>query len=69
MRRVEFLAAAVAASASPHPVPAPTRGVWADVTLEREGSALLAPFTVASCAPMPLISAAMLISVPIAGDT
>jgi hypothetical protein len=47
MRRVEFLAAAVAASASPHPVPAPTRGVWADVTLEREGSALLAPFTVA----------------------
>jgi hypothetical protein len=45
--RAQFVAAALAASASPHPAPAGSRGVWADVTLEREGSALLAPFTVA----------------------
>ncbi|MDB5072574.1 MAG: hypothetical protein JWM87_3685 [Candidatus Eremiobacteraeota bacterium] len=33
---------------SPRPVPTSSpRGVWADVSLEREGTALLAPFTVA----------------------
>jgi hypothetical protein len=41
--RAELFAAALAAVASPHPA----HGVWADVTLQREGSALLAPFTVA----------------------
>jgi hypothetical protein len=54
--RAELLAALVAAAATPHPAapfsarPAPVaspRGVWADVSLEREGTALLAPFTVA----------------------
>jgi hypothetical protein len=54
--RADLLAALIAATASPHPVPsgsahpepsASPRGVWADVSLEREGSALLAPFTVA----------------------
>jgi hypothetical protein len=36
------------ASGAPHPAPsASPRGVWADVSLEREGTALLAPFTVA----------------------
>ena len=54
MTRADLLVALAAAVASPHPSPmlsphpAPTpHGVWADVTLEREGSALLAPFTVA----------------------
>lgn len=56
MTRAELLAALVAAAATPHPAapfsarPAPVaspRGVWADVSLEREGTALLAPFTVA----------------------
>ena len=46
MTRAEF-AASLAALAGPRPSPAPSRGVWADVTLEREGTALLAPFTVA----------------------
>jgi hypothetical protein len=54
--RAELLAALVAAAATPHPAapssarPAPVaspHGVWADVSLEREGTALLAPFTVA----------------------
>jgi hypothetical protein len=48
MTRAEMLAM-LAATATPRPpasVPA-ARGVWADVTLEREGTALLAPFTVA----------------------
>jgi hypothetical protein len=40
--RGELIAALAAGAASP----APPRGVWADVTLQREGSALLAPFTV-----------------------
>jgi hypothetical protein len=47
------LLAALAAAATPRPSPpasarpAPSRGVWADVMLDREGTALLAPFTVA----------------------
>jgi hypothetical protein len=53
--RTELLAGLIAAaapgavtSASPRPAPSPSpRGVWADVSLEREGTALLAPFTVA----------------------
>ncbi|MDB5027135.1 MAG: hypothetical protein JWO66_824 [Candidatus Eremiobacteraeota bacterium] len=56
MTRAELLGALLAAAASPRPVPSGTahpsptaspRGVWADVSLEREGTALLAPFTVA----------------------
>jgi hypothetical protein len=47
MTRAEFVAAALSVTAAPHPVPSSTRGVWADVTLEREGTALLTPFTVA----------------------
>ena len=48
MTRAALLAALAAASAAPRPVPsASPRGVWADVTLDREGTALLAPFTVA----------------------
>ena len=48
MKRSEFLAAALAVAGSPRPSPSPTpRGVWAEVTLEREGTALLSPFTVA----------------------
>ncbi len=48
MTRAELIAAVLAATATPHPAPsASPRGVWADVTLEREGTALLAPFTVA----------------------
>ena len=57
MTRVELLAALAAATAAPRPSgseiparPAPSpspRGVWADVSLDREGTALLAPFTVA----------------------
>ncbi len=46
MTRAELIAAVLAAAATPHPAPTP-RGVWADVTLQREGTALLAPFTVA----------------------
>jgi hypothetical protein len=48
--RAEFVAATVAAAAaplSPRPAASPSRGVWAEVTLQREGTALLAPFTVA----------------------
>ena len=44
MTRGAFVAA-LAATAAPRP--GPTRGVWAVVTLDREGTALLAPFTVA----------------------
>lgn len=57
MTRAEFTAmlaalASPAASGSPGPSPRPSstptpRTVWADVALEREGTALLAPFTVA----------------------
>ncbi|HEX3465164.1 MAG TPA: hypothetical protein VHS78_14045 [Candidatus Elarobacter sp.] len=56
MTRAELLAALGAAAAGPRPAAAATprpappvapRGVWADVTLDREGTALLAPFTVA----------------------
>ena len=50
MTRAEFAAAAIAAAAapaSPRPTAAPARGIWADITLQREGTALLAPFTVA----------------------
>jgi hypothetical protein len=56
MTRADLLAASLALVASPRPsasgsarpLPAASpRGVWADVTLEREGTALLAPFTVA----------------------
>jgi hypothetical protein len=42
--RAEFVAALGAVAAAPH---ARARGIWADVSLQREGSALLAPFTVA----------------------
>lgn len=35
------------AAASPRPAPSAPRDVWADVSLQREGTALLAPFTVA----------------------
>jgi hypothetical protein len=42
--RAEFVAAALGAAVSPRPKPG---GVWAEVSLQREGSALLAPFTVA----------------------
>jgi hypothetical protein len=46
--RAELFAATLVAFASPRPAAPPTpRGVWADVTLERQGTALLAPFTVA----------------------
>ncbi len=48
MTRAALLAALAAASAAPRPAPsASPRGVWADVMLDREGTALLAPFTVA----------------------
>ncbi len=48
MTRAELFAAALVAVVSPRPaVSPPTRGVWADVSLERQGTALLAPFTVA----------------------
>lgn len=43
MTRAEFVAAALGAAAGPRP----KSGIWAEVTLVREGSALLAPFTVA----------------------
>ncbi len=43
MTRAELLAAAVAAAAGARPA----HGIWAEVTLQREGSSLLAPFTVA----------------------
>jgi hypothetical protein len=46
MTRAEFVAAAVAAAASPRSAASPSRAVWADVSLEREGSALLSPFSV-----------------------
>ena len=42
--RSAFLALVGAAAVSPTPSP---HGIWADVTLQREGSALLSPFTVA----------------------
>jgi hypothetical protein len=46
--RAEVVAALLAASLTPRPAPAASpRGVWADVTLDRQGTALLAPFTVA----------------------
>lgn len=45
MTRAELIAGMLAA-ATPRPSPSP-HGVWADVTLQREGTALLAPFTVA----------------------
>jgi hypothetical protein len=49
--RAELVATALLALATPRPATprpaAPRRGVWADVTLDREGTALLAPFTVA----------------------
>ncbi len=44
MTRAELLAAALGAAAGPRPKPG---GIWAEVSLQREGSALLAPFTVA----------------------
>ena len=57
MTRAELLASLLAAGASPSAAPAasprppapaaPPHGVWADVSLQREGTALLAPFTVA----------------------
>ncbi len=48
MTRAELIAAVLAATATRHPAPsASPRSVWADVTLDREGTALLAPFTVA----------------------
>lgn len=47
MTRAEFAASVAAVAASPRPLPSAPRGVWAEVTLDREGSALLAPFTVA----------------------
>ncbi len=52
MTRAELLAATLVALASPRPSgaprPSPTpHGVWADVALEREGTELLAPFTIA----------------------
>jgi hypothetical protein len=43
--RAVFLAAGGAALATPHVLATP-RGVWADVLLTREGTALLTPFTV-----------------------
>jgi hypothetical protein len=43
--RADFLAAAAAATAAPRPAP-PARRVWAAVGLERDGRALLTPFTV-----------------------
>ncbi|MBV8299763.1 MAG: hypothetical protein JO083_09505 [Candidatus Eremiobacteraeota bacterium] len=46
MTRAEMFAV-LAAAATPRPPSSAARGVWADVTLEREGTALLAPFTVA----------------------
>ena len=47
MTRTELLAALIAAAGTPRPAPAASpHGVWADVTLERQGTALLAPFTV-----------------------
>ena len=45
MTRAVFLAAGGAALATPHVLATP-RGVWADVSLTREGTALLTPFTV-----------------------
>lgn len=45
MTRAEFVAAAAAATATSRP--APGAGIAADVSLSREGSALLAPFLVA----------------------
>jgi hypothetical protein len=47
MTRAEFVAAALSVTATSRPAPSSTRGVWADVSLEREGTALLTPFTVA----------------------
>jgi hypothetical protein len=44
--RAEFVAAVAAVAASPAPR-GTSRNVWADVSLQREGSALLSPFTVA----------------------
>jgi hypothetical protein len=46
VNRAEFVAA-VAATLAPHSARAASRGVWAEITLEREGTALLTPFTVA----------------------
>ncbi|MEA2666181.1 MAG: hypothetical protein QOI11_3125, partial [Candidatus Eremiobacteraeota bacterium] len=43
MTRAELIGAALTAALSPRP----KAGIWAEVTLQREGSALLAPFTVA----------------------
>lgn len=47
MTRAEFTVAVAAAVASRRPSASPRRGVWADVALAREGTALLTPFTVA----------------------
>jgi hypothetical protein len=48
MTRAELLALLAATPAAVRPEsPPPAHGVWADVTLQREGTALLAPFTVA----------------------
>jgi len=41
--RAGFVASTIAALAAPRPA---RRGVWAEVSLDREGTALLAPFTV-----------------------
>ncbi|HEV3089164.1 MAG TPA: hypothetical protein VGX96_18275 [Candidatus Elarobacter sp.] len=47
MTRAEMLSLLVAVATPRPPSPAPAHEVWADVTLDREGTALLAPFTVA----------------------
>lgn len=47
MTRADFTAAVLAAVAAPHATPVHARSVWADIMLVREGTALLAPFTVA----------------------
>ncbi len=46
MTRAELVGAMLAAAVTPRPLPT-RRGIWAEITLDREGSALLAPFTVA----------------------
>ena len=47
MTRAEVVALLLATALTPRPASAaPSRGVWADVMVEREGTALLAPFTV-----------------------
>lgn len=46
MTRAEFAVAVAATIAAPRPSASPRRRVWADVTLKRDGTSLLAPFTV-----------------------